>query len=118
LIWKFIWDNKPNQIERNVCCLNINQGGMGIISIDYFVIGKQIQCIYKIINSQMDSWNAIGKHWLQKYDNKFGMDFFLCKCSNTKGLYIASIPKYYQRAIQAWNKCFWGHVLRSLKMTF
>ena len=66
----------------------------------------------------MDSWNAIGKHWLQKYDNKFGMDFFLCKCSNTKGLYIASIPKYYQRAIQAWNKCFWGHVLRSLKMTF
>jgi hypothetical protein len=21
LIWKFLWDNKPNQIERNVCCL-------------------------------------------------------------------------------------------------
>jgi hypothetical protein len=20
LIWKFLWDNKPNQIERNVCC--------------------------------------------------------------------------------------------------
>ena len=20
LIWKVIWDNKPNQIERNVCC--------------------------------------------------------------------------------------------------
>jgi hypothetical protein len=20
----------------------------------------------------MDSWNAIGKHWLQKYDKKFG----------------------------------------------
>jgi hypothetical protein len=24
----------------------------------------------------MDSWDAIGKHWLQKYDNKFGVDFF------------------------------------------
>jgi hypothetical protein len=24
LIWKFLWDNKPNQIERKVCCLNIN----------------------------------------------------------------------------------------------
>jgi hypothetical protein len=43
----------------------------------------------------MDSWNAIGKHWLQKYDNKFGVDFFLCKCSDIKGLDIASIPKYY-----------------------
>jgi hypothetical protein len=49
----------------------------------------------------MDSWNAIGKHWLQKYDKKFGVDFFLCKCSDIKGLDIASIPKYYQDAIQA-----------------
>ena len=51
----------------------------------------------------MDSWNAIGKHWLQKYDNKFGVDYFLCKCSDIKGLNIASIPKYYQDAMQAWN---------------
>jgi hypothetical protein len=27
-------------------------------------------------NSEMNSWNAIGKHWLQKYDNKFGVFFF------------------------------------------
>jgi hypothetical protein len=26
LIWKFIWENKPNQIERNVCWL-YNNGG-------------------------------------------------------------------------------------------
>ena len=29
LIWKFIWHYKPNQIEINVCCLNINEGGWG-----------------------------------------------------------------------------------------
>ena len=29
LTWKFICDNNPNQIERNVCCLNINEGGGG-----------------------------------------------------------------------------------------
>ena len=54
----------------------------------------------------MDLWNAIGKHWLQKYDNKFGVDFFLCKCSDIKGLDTASIPKYYQDAIQALNNFF------------
>ena len=32
LIRKFLWDNKPNQIERNVCCLNINERGMGMIN--------------------------------------------------------------------------------------
>ena len=31
LIWKFLWDNNANQIERNVCCLYINEGGMGMI---------------------------------------------------------------------------------------
>jgi energy-coupling factor transporter transmembrane protein EcfT len=41
LIWKFLWDNKPNQIERNVCCLNINEEGMGMINIDNFVKSKQ-----------------------------------------------------------------------------
>jgi hypothetical protein len=29
LTCKFILDNNPNQIERNVCCLNINEGGDG-----------------------------------------------------------------------------------------
>jgi hypothetical protein len=41
------WDNKPNQIERNVCCLNINEEGMGMINIDNFVKSKQIKFIYK-----------------------------------------------------------------------
>ena len=79
---------------------------------------SMIQSIFKIINNEMDSWNAIGKHWLQKYDNKFGVLFFLCKCPDIKGSDIASIPKYYRDAIQAWSFSFWGHVLRSLEMTF
>jgi hypothetical protein len=41
----------------------------------------------------MDSWHAIGKHLLQKYDDKFG-SFFSCKCSDIKDLDITSIPKY------------------------
>jgi hypothetical protein len=48
LIWKFIWDNKPNQVERNVCCLNDNEAGVGMINIDNFVKRKQIQFIYRI----------------------------------------------------------------------
>jgi len=63
-----------------------------------------IKFVYKIINSEMHSWNALGKHWLQKYDNKFGVDFFLYKCFDIKG--ITSIPKYYQDALHAWNN-FW-----------
>jgi hypothetical protein len=44
--------------------------------MENFVKSKQIKCICKIINSEMDTWNAINKHWLKKYDNTFGVVFF------------------------------------------
>ena len=51
--------------------------GVGMINIDNIVKSKHIKFICRIINNEMDSWNAIiGKDWLQKYDNKFGVVFF------------------------------------------
>jgi hypothetical protein len=47
-----------------------------MINMDNFVKSKQIKCICKIINSEMDSCNAIDKHWLKKYDNTFGVVVF------------------------------------------
>jgi hypothetical protein len=32
IIWTFIWDNKINQIDRNVFCLDKKEGGMGMIN--------------------------------------------------------------------------------------
>ena len=47
-----------------------------MINIDNIVKSKHITFICRIINNEMDSWNAIiRKHWLQKYDNKFGVVF-------------------------------------------
>ena len=76
-------------------------GLLGMLTIDDIVKNKQITCVCKKINSEMHSWNALGKHWLQKYVNKFGVDFILCKCFDIKG--ITSIPKYYQDALHAWK---------------
>jgi hypothetical protein len=36
LNWKFIWENKPNEIERNICCLNNNEKGMEMNNIRHF----------------------------------------------------------------------------------
>jgi hypothetical protein len=58
-----------------VCCLNINEwdgggGGLGMFNIDDLVKNKQIKFAYKIINSEMHSWNALGKHWLNNLIQK------------------------------------------------
>jgi hypothetical protein len=33
LIWGFIWNNKVNQVDRNVCCMDIEEGGLEMINL-------------------------------------------------------------------------------------
>ena len=67
---------------------------------------KQIKLIYKIITSEEANWNRIGKHWLQKFDTEYNEPFFLCKCSNIKGLNISDMP-YFIKALY-----YPGHFLK------
>jgi hypothetical protein len=46
IIWKFIWNDKVNKIDRNVCCLDTKEGGMGMIDIENYIRSKQIKIIY------------------------------------------------------------------------
>ena len=86
IIWKFIWNDKVNQIDRNVCCLDTKEGGMGMINIENLIRSKQIKVIYKIIHSDLECWNSIGKYWLKN---------ILCQCSDISGLNITSLSSYY-----------------------
>jgi hypothetical protein len=33
LVWGFIWGGGINQIDKKVCCLGVENGGMGMINI-------------------------------------------------------------------------------------
>ena len=37
LIWGFIWNNKVNQVDRNVCCMDIEERGLEMINLFSFV---------------------------------------------------------------------------------
>ena len=101
----FLWDNKTNRIERNVCCLEKEEGGLGMVNLEMIINTKQINTIYKIIHSSEETWNSIGKYWLTKYDVNFNESFFMCYCSNIKGLNINFMPlyRYYQKALETWS---------------
>ena len=79
LIWEFIWNNKVNQVDRNVCGMDIEEGGLEIIYLFSFVKSKQIKVLYKIMHSGNETWSALGNYWLNKFDKDTGEDFFLCK---------------------------------------
>jgi hypothetical protein len=77
-LWKIILDEKINQTDRDVCCLDKKERGMDMINIEDFIRSKEITIIYKIIHSDLEFWNSIGKYWLEKNDNRFGPDY--CRC--------------------------------------
>jgi hypothetical protein len=51
-----------NQIDRKVCCLGVENGGMGMINIQEFIDSKRIKLLYRILHEPLESWNAIGKY--------------------------------------------------------
>ena len=101
LIWAFIWDNKVNLVERNVCCLDIEKGGIDMVNIFSFVKSRQIKNLYRLIHSENEAWNKLGKFWLQKLDNISGQEFFLCKCSDLGSTDLNYLPEFYKNALKA-----------------
>ena len=71
-------------------------------SLQNTLMCKQIKLIYKIIKSDKAHWNLIGKHWLHKFDTEYREPFFLCKCSNIKGLTLTEMPNFYQSCVTSW----------------
>jgi hypothetical protein len=49
LVWGFIWGGGINQIDRKVCCLGVENGGMGMINIQEFIDSKRIKLFLKVI---------------------------------------------------------------------
>ena len=70
LIWDFIRERKVNQIKRDVCCLDIENGGMSMVNLDSYIDSRRTKFIYRIINEPIENWNAIGKYWLSRLDLK------------------------------------------------
>jgi hypothetical protein len=85
--------------------LDIENGGMSMVSLDSYIDSRRLKFIYRIINEPIENWNAIGKYWLSRLDFKFNETFFICKCSNVSSLNLNRYPLFYQKSIQAWTKC-------------
>ena len=83
-------------------CLDIEKGGMNMINLNTFIEAKHVKCIHKIVNSESQHWNMIGKHWLKCLDSKYNTNNFLYQCSSTKGKTIALLSKFYKDAIHSW----------------
>jgi hypothetical protein len=44
-------------IKRDVCCLDIENGGMSMVNLDSYIDSRRIKFIYRIINEPIENWN-------------------------------------------------------------
>ena len=101
LLWAFIWDDKINLVERNVCCMDIEEDGIDMVNIFSFVKSRQIKILYKLLHSEDEAWNKLGKFWLKKFDDVSGQEFFLCKCSDLGSIDLNYLPDFYKNALKS-----------------
>ena len=102
IIWEFLWDSKQPLVNKQTMFLDPLSGGLNMVNLLHFIQAKQIKSIYKILTTEHENWNAIGKSWLQCLDRKFGIDYFVTKCSSLKKQVIYFTSEFYQQAVYSW----------------
>ena len=102
LLWSFLWTSKQPLVSRNTMYLDEEMGGVNMPNERNILLSKQIKSVYNILESNYAHCNMIGKNWLQKFDEQYNDRFFLCKCSNIKGLDISDLPGFCRGAINSW----------------
>lgn len=101
IIFNFLWSGKNYKIKRNVCYLPRNQGGLGLADLETVIKAKRIKWIIRALSNQDgQNWAKLIENYIRCLDNKFGVDFFTLKVTDSSDLVGASeIPPFYKECI-------------------
>ena len=102
LICEFLWSGKTWKISQKNLALKHEHGGLELKDIDNFIECKKVKWILRIYSTPIATWNAYGKHCLQRYDELYGVNDFLVQCSNCEPL-LKTIPMFYKSCLAAWS---------------
>lgn len=72
IIYKFIWDNKPDKIKRSVLINDYSAGGTNLIHLESFAKSMKIFWVKKILN---DTYNTEWKTLILDKIQKFGGNY-------------------------------------------
>ena len=62
IMYKFIWNNKPDKVKRSQICKPYSEGGLKMIDLENFIMALKITCIrrfYLCSTCTMDPYNFV-----------------------------------------------------------
>ena len=56
LFYSFLWDNKPDKINRKQICCNYNDGGLKMVNIKAYIISQKLSWIRRLFINNNAPW--------------------------------------------------------------
>lgn len=84
MFFKFIWNNKPDKVKRNVLCNTRDNGDVKMVDMSTFDASLQIKWIKLFLDDQHRPWKMLFEYSFRNYGGHF-----LSSCNFRKGDIIA-----------------------------
>jgi hypothetical protein len=97
LVYKFIWNDKPEKIKRKTLIADYEHGGLKMLDIKSFIKAQKVMWVKRFLSPENASWKAIIHLGLE---NLLGADTF--KCSLSCAEKPIDLPDFYWDMILSW----------------
>ena len=98
--FKFIWNNKPDNVKRNTVVGKLGNGGLKMIDVQSYFMSLKASWVSRLVSNQLVNWKVIPCKYFAKLGKKWLL--FSQNLDNiTVNKYAKQIPEFY------------GNVLRS-----
>ncbi len=102
-IFKFIWKNKPDKINRQVMCLPYDKGGLKMPNIEIYIQAQKIMWVKRLLKDGAGGWKNYFQWLLDDYDP---CTFFNATLDPSD---VPFFPAFYYQLVQSWCYMQWRH---------
>ena len=101
ICFDFLWKKKRPLVRREICYLPIEEGGLNMFDLTTVVKVKRIQFVQRVLRGEMtEPWKIIPLKYFRYLDNKFGIDYFCLKVSDSSlSILNSKLPTFYKECI-------------------
>ena len=100
--FRFLWDDKPDKVKRNLIICPKEEGGLGMIDIKSYFHSLKASWVKRLLTGPLSSWKLIPL----KYFNKFGYNWLIFNTNNGNircNEELKNIPQFYRDIFVLWN---------------
>ena len=106
ILFEFLWAGKNIKINREICYLPRDLGGIGMVDLDKVIKVKRVNWIIRFLKEGSgQSWSRLIENYIRCLDNSFDIEFFSLKVTDSSDLIkAAKIPAFYKECILSFQE--------------